>query len=126
VSEKGVTLTGYQNQASEAFVSVDMDVDYGGFTLTGAWPGMLGVMSAGAVVSANVDIGGAIYVYSDPTAYWYSMYPQISVGIDILEDRDVKFEPKETRLIKGIIKERKRAEFVTAFTDELASEEDVV
>lgn len=126
MSEKGVTLTDYQNQASGAYVSVDRDVAYGGFTLIGAWPGKLGVMSEGAVVSANVDIGGAIYVYSDPTAYRYSMYPQISVGIDILEDRDVKFEPKETRLIKGIITERKRAEFVTAFTDEIASEEDVV
>ena len=124
MSEKGVTIEEYLNQESGAYVSVDLDVAFRDFYYKGILYGKSGMIPTGVSASGSVDIGGAIYVYSDPTALWYSIYPGINVEMEILEDRDVKFEPKETRLMKGIIKERKRGEFVTGFADELASEED--
>lgn len=117
MSEEGLTLTVDENQVSGVYVSADPAVAYSGLSPTAISSGRLGV-AAGAVASGSVDVGATVYVYSDPTTYWASMYPQTKVGIDLLEDRDVKFEPKQTRLTKVIITGRKKGEFITDFTDE--------
>lgn len=125
MSEEGLKLTLDENQEIEVCVSADPAVNYSGLLptrlpfVTPWW------VPTGVVTSGSVDIGGTIYVHSTPTSKWYSIYPQIGVEIDILEDRDVKFEPKQTRLMKGIVTERKRGQLITGFADELADERDI-
>lgn len=81
--------------------------------------------AVGATEYGTIDIGGAIYVYTAPTAQWYTIYPQVSTEIDILEDFDIKFEPKKTKKIKGIVVKRERGKLITAFADEIIDEEEV-
>lgn len=81
-------------------------------------------IGAGMGAAGTVDIGGTVFVYSEPTAEWYSIYPKVGPTIDILEDLDVPFRPKKTRIVKGVVVQRERARFKTAFTDELVDDVD--
>lgn len=125
MTEEGLKLTIDEKQEIEGCLTIDPAVNYGGLFLTKLPFGTPWLAPTGVVASGSVDIGGTIYIPAAPTARWYSIYPQTGIEIDILEDRDVKFEPKQTRLIKGIFKERKRGQFITAFADELADEGDI-
>lgn len=69
-----------------------------------------GLVASNAVVGNVFDIGGA-YVFSMPSVQWYGFETQNLVSIEVLEDKDIKFEPKATRIILGIIAKRKRGEF---------------
>lgn len=124
MSEKRLTLTVDENQESVVYVQADPAVAYSGLLTAGIRFGASGLAVEGVAVAGSVDVGSIIHVYSDPTAQWYSIYPQTGAEVDILEDRDVKFKAEQRRVVRGIVAERKRGQFVTGFEDELGDEGD--
>lgn len=125
MSEERLTLTVDENQDSVVYVQADPAVAYSGLLNTGIRFEASGLVAvAGVAMAGSVDVGSIIHVYSDPTAKWYSIYPQTGAEVDILEDRDVKFKAEQRRVVRGIVAERKRGQFVTSFEDELGDEGD--
>lgn len=85
------------------------------------WPG------AFVLVTAAVTIEGTVFVYTEPTPQWLTIYPNIQPepSLDVLEDLDIPFKPKRTWRAKGIVVRRSKARFKTAFADDLAEEMDI-
>ena len=85
------------------------------------WPG------GSIVTSATVDIRGTVFVYAEPTGQFLTIYPELESEpvVDILEDLDIPFKPLKTRTVKGVVAERKRARFTTAFIDALVEDVDI-
>lgn len=82
------------------------------------WPGAV------VPVTAGVTIEGTFFVYTEPTPQWLTIYPSIQPepSLDILEDLDIPFKPKRTRMVRGIVVRRSKARFKTAFADDLVEE----
>ena len=86
-----------------------------------SWPrGLIGA-------AATVDIGGTVFVYAEPTGQFLTIYPEpeSEPAVDILEDLDIPFKPLKTRIVEGVVAERKKAKFTTAFIDELVDDVDI-
>ena len=77
-------------------------------------------------VTATVNIGGTVFVYTEPTPQWLTIYPAIQhePSLGVLEDLDIPFKPKRTRMTKGVVVKRSKARFKTAFADDLVDEMD--
>ena len=75
----------------------------------------------GASAPGSVDIEGAAITVAEPTGQFLTIYPRSEYEsfLDILTDLDIPFKPRESRIAKGVIKKRVKAEFTTAFTEEL-------
>ena len=112
---------GYFSESSTVLAPADVatNLPHGGVWIASNWPAT--VISA----AGTVNIGGTVFVYSHPSAQWYSIYPWAAPTIGILEDMDVPFRPKETRKARGVVVQRKRAEFKSAFIDELTDYTDI-
>ena len=76
---------------------------------------------------ATVDIGGTVFVSAEPSGQFLTIYPELESEptVDVLEDLDIPFKPLKTRTVKGVVAERKKARFTTAFIDELVDDVDV-
>ena len=85
------------------------------------WPS---VFVPGTAAVALEDIEGAVFVYTDPTLQWLTIYPSIQPqpSLDILEDSDIPLRPKRTRRARGVVVKRSKARFKTAFADDLVDE----
>lgn len=84
-------------------------------------------VSAFVPMTAAVTIEGTVFVYTDPTPQWLTIYPTIKPesALDVLEDLDIPLKPKKMRIAKGIVIKRSRAEFKTAFADDLTAETNI-
>lgn len=73
---------------------------------------------------ATVTIGGTLFVYTQPTPQWLTIYPSTKPepSLDILEDLDIPFKPKKRWRAEGAVVKRSRAEFETAFAGDLVDE----
>ncbi len=78
-------------------------------------------------MSAAVTIEGAVFVYTEPSPQWLTIYPTIKPepSLDVLEDLDIPFKPKKKRMVKGVVIRRSKAEFRTAFVDDMVGEVDI-
>lgn len=87
------------------------------------------VLSSGEHISASgsVDIGAAIAVNTVPTIQFLNIYPspEYESQIDILIDLDIPFRRQRTRIAKGSVRERKKAIFSTAFTEDLTDDTEI-
>lgn len=124
MNEERLTLTVDENKESVVCLQADPAVAYSGLLTAGIRFGVSGLAVAGVTVPGSVDVGSIIHVYSEPTGEWHWIYPQTGAEVDILEDKDVKFEAEQRRVVRGIVAERKRGQFVTGFKDELGDEGD--
>lgn len=89
--------------------------------------GIFGVPElSGAFVPATaaVTAEGTIFVFTELTPQWVTIYPSIQPepSLDILEGLDIPFKPKRTRRTSGIVVRRRKARFKTAFADDLDEE----
>lgn len=124
MNRESLTLTADEVEENVVYLQADSAVAYGNLLAAGIWCGASGLAVAGVSVPGSVDVGGIIHVYSEPTGEWHWVYPQTGAEVDILEDRDVKLKAKQERVVRGIVAERKRGQFVTGFMDELGDEGD--
>jgi len=78
-------------------------------------------------MAATVTIAGTVFVYTEPSPQWLTIYPTIKpeTSLDVLEDLDIPFKPKKKRRVKGIVIKRSKAEFKTAFTDDLVGDTNI-
>jgi len=110
-----------RSEASTVVLGTDLPSVGGAFSMFGGWPGGL------IIAPATIDIGGTVFVYAEPTWQFLTIYPELEPepAVDILEDLDIPFKSLKTRTVKGIVVEREKAKFTTAFIDELVDDRDI-
>jgi len=124
VSDLGVSLAIDENEELGVYASASSVFPVGPAFSSGM---QLNAPHSGAVAVGygTVNIGGAFYVYTVPTVQWFTIYPQESMEINVLEDFDIKFEAKKTKTVRGIVIERGRGKFITAFSNEMNDDVEV-
>ena len=77
--------------------------------------------------TGSVDVGEAIAVNTEPTIQFLNIYPspEYEAQIDILIDLDIPFRRQKTRAARGSVRERKKATFSTAFTEDLTDDAEI-
>jgi len=124
VNSENLQLTLDADEEREHYLTETSTVIFGG-ALPSA--GIFGVPRwSGAFVPVTVAVTseGTVFAYTEPTPQWLTIYPciQHEPSLDILEDLDIPFKPKRTRMTKGAVVERSKARFKTAFADDLIDE----
>jgi hypothetical protein len=124
VSVENLQITLDADEEREHYFRETSTVIFGGALPSVGIFGMPRWPSAFVPVTAAVTIEGTVFVFTEPTPQWLTIYPSIQPGsyLDVLEDLDIPFKPKKTRMAKGIVLRRSKARFKTAFADDLIDE----
>lgn len=112
------------NEEREHYLMGTSTVIFGGALPSAGIFGVPRWPSAFVPVTAAVTSEGTVFVYTEPTPEWLTIYPSIQheSSLDVLEDLDIPFKPKRTRMTKGVVVKRSEARFKTAFADDLVDE----
>lgn len=121
MNEEGLSLTVEGSRVDDIYETAGQAVALNDLLVQGNFS-LTKVALKFVVASGSVDVGDPAYAFSAPTAQWFGVYPQIKLGMELLEDNDVEFEPKRKRIVKGIIIGRRRGELITDSSDELFDE----
>ena len=124
MSTKNLQLTLDADKEREHYLGETSTVIFGGILPSVGIPGVPRWSGAFVPVTAAVTIEGTVFVYTNPTPQWLTIYPSVQPepSLDVLEDLDIPFKPKRTRRAKGIVVRRSRARFQTAFADDLVDQ----
>lgn len=111
---------------SETLLLEDRDTSVTAFAhpaVSSRWqrPIYLGPRHGRDIFTAAVVLVGVGFDIVDPTSPFIAIFPQQPpiVPLDTWVEIDVRFRPKKTRPLMGKLVKRGRAEFRTAFADEL-------
>lgn len=124
MNAENLQLTLDTDEEREHYLRETSTVIFGGAL---PFPGIFGVPrwpGAFVPVTAAITIEGTVFVYTEPTPQWLTIYPSIQPepSLDVLQDLDIPFKPKRTRRAKGVVVKRSKARFKTAFADDLVDE----